>query len=120
MAILFGRFGGQKFFDGKKLVSDIYGNPNSPKADKLFISNLYKIYNLYILMEFYKVPSRRVYPTSSRWMKCPLTAVLTPKERRLRLYHSKGKFALTAGKSLPAVRSLVAKTWLNLVLRISY
>jgi hypothetical protein len=38
-----------------KLVHNIYGNPNSPQVDKIFFLNLYKVYNLYILMDFYLV-----------------------------------------------------------------
>ena len=38
-----------------KFVCDIIKNPNSPQADKLFFPNLYKLYNLYIIMDGYLV-----------------------------------------------------------------
>jgi hypothetical protein len=66
MAALFGSFGAKSLSSGGKFVCNIYGNPNSPQADKLFFLNLYKVYNLYILMDFYLVFSREVCPRSSR------------------------------------------------------
>jgi hypothetical protein len=65
MAVLFGSFGAKSLSGGGKLVSNIYGNPNSLQADKLFFLNLYKVCNLYTLMDFYLVLSRRVCPRSS-------------------------------------------------------
>jgi hypothetical protein len=65
MAILFENFGVETLSDGGKFVRNIYGNPNFPRVDKLFFPNLYKIYNLYILMDFHLILSRRVYPRSS-------------------------------------------------------
>jgi hypothetical protein len=59
-------FGTKSLSSGKKLIRNNYGNPNSPRADKLFFSKLYKVYNLYILMDFYLVFSRRVCPRSSQ------------------------------------------------------
>jgi hypothetical protein len=47
MVALFGSFGGKS--------SASRGNPSSPQMDKLFFLNLYTIYNLYILMDFYLV-----------------------------------------------------------------
>jgi hypothetical protein len=48
--------------------------------DKLFFRNLYKVYNLYILMDFYLVLSRRVCPRSSQpdgcIVKCPFSIVI--------------------------------------------
>jgi hypothetical protein len=38
MAALFGSFGAKSLYGGGKLVSNIYGNPNSPQADKLIQS----------------------------------------------------------------------------------
>jgi hypothetical protein len=66
MAALFGSFGAKSLSNRGKLVHNIYGNPNSPRADKLFFLNLYKVYNLYILMDFYLVLLREVYPRSSQ------------------------------------------------------
>jgi hypothetical protein len=66
MATLFESFGTKSLFGEGKLVNNIYGNPNFPRADKLFFLNLYKIYNLYILKDFYLVLSRRVCPSSSQ------------------------------------------------------
>jgi hypothetical protein len=65
MATLFGSFGAKSLSGGGKLVYNIYGNPNSPQTNKLFFLNLYKVYNLYILMDFYLVLWRRVCPRSS-------------------------------------------------------
>jgi hypothetical protein len=62
MVALFGSFGAKSLSGGGKLVCNIYGNP---QADKLFFLNLYKVYNLYILMDFYLVLLRRVCPRSS-------------------------------------------------------
>jgi hypothetical protein len=64
MAILFRSFGIKSLSDGGKLVRNIYGNPNSPRANKPFFPNLYKVYNLYILMDFYLVLSMEVCPRS--------------------------------------------------------
>jgi hypothetical protein len=55
MAILFGSFGAKSLSSEGKLIHNIYGNPNSHRADKLFFLNLYKVYDLYILMDFYLV-----------------------------------------------------------------
>jgi hypothetical protein len=55
MAALFGSFGAKSLFGGRKLVRNIYGNPKVPQVDKLFFLNIYKVYNLYILMNFYLV-----------------------------------------------------------------
>jgi hypothetical protein len=65
MVALFGSFGAKSLSDGGKLVHNIYGNPNSPQVNKLFFLNLYKVYNLYILMDFYHVLSREVCSRSS-------------------------------------------------------
>jgi hypothetical protein len=51
---------------GRKLVRDIYGNPNPPQANKFFFPNLYKLHNSYILMDFYLILSREVCPRSSQ------------------------------------------------------
>jgi hypothetical protein len=51
MAALFGSFGVKSLSTVGKFVHNIYGNPNSPQADKLSFLNLYKVYNLYILMD---------------------------------------------------------------------
>jgi hypothetical protein len=58
-------FGAKSLSGGRKLVCNIYGNPNFLSTDKLFFLNLYKVYNLYILMDFYLVLLRRVCPRSS-------------------------------------------------------
>jgi hypothetical protein len=70
MVALFGSFGAKSLSGGEKLVHNIYGNPNSPRANKLFFLNLYKVYNLYILIDFYLVLSREVCPRSSRPHGC--------------------------------------------------
>jgi hypothetical protein len=48
-AALFGSFVVKSLSGGGKLVYNIYGNPNSPRADKLLFLNLYKVYNFDIL-----------------------------------------------------------------------
>jgi hypothetical protein len=55
MTTLFGRFSAKNLSGGEKLVCNIYENPNSPSTNKLFFLNLHKVYNLYILMDFYLV-----------------------------------------------------------------
>jgi hypothetical protein len=45
-------FGTKILSSGRKLVRNIYGNPNSPQADKHFFLNLFKVYNLYICNGF--------------------------------------------------------------------
>jgi hypothetical protein len=49
IATFFGSFGAKSLSGGRKLIHNIYGNPNSPWANKIFFLNLYKVYNLYIL-----------------------------------------------------------------------
>ena len=46
--------------NGGNFVHNINGNPNSSWENKLFFLNLYKLQNLYILMDFYLVFSRGV------------------------------------------------------------
>jgi hypothetical protein len=76
MAALFVSFGGKCLSDGRIFVQDIYGKPNSPWANKILFPNLYKLYNLYILMDFYLIVLREVCTRSSqlhgRSVKCPL------------------------------------------------
>ena len=76
MVTLFGRFGTKRLSNKGKLVLNIYENPNSPRAEKNFFPNLYEVYNLYILTDFYLVLLRRVCTRSSRphgcSVKCPL------------------------------------------------
>jgi hypothetical protein len=55
MTTLFGSFGAKSLSGGRKLVRNIDGNPNSPRTSKFFFLNLYKVYNLCILMDFYLV-----------------------------------------------------------------
>jgi hypothetical protein len=55
-------FDAKSLFGGRKFVHNIYGNPNLPRVDKLFFPNLYKLHNLYILMDFYIVFLREVCP----------------------------------------------------------
>jgi hypothetical protein len=43
MTTLFGSFGAKSLYNGGKLVYNIYGNPNSPSADK-FIQSLLPIF----------------------------------------------------------------------------
>jgi hypothetical protein len=52
MAALFGSFGTKSLSDGWKLDCNIYGNPNSCRADKLFFLNLYKAPGGHSLMKF--------------------------------------------------------------------
>jgi hypothetical protein len=40
MAATFGSFGAKRLSVGEKLIHNIYGNPNSPQAVKLFFPNL--------------------------------------------------------------------------------
>jgi hypothetical protein len=56
----FGVLGPSLLGGGKFVHNNIYGNPNSPQADKFFFPNLYKLHYLYILMDFYLVLLRRV------------------------------------------------------------
>jgi hypothetical protein len=65
MVALFVRFGAKSLSNVEKFVQDKNGNPNYLLVDKLFLPNLYKLHNLYILMDFYLVLSRRVCPRSS-------------------------------------------------------
>jgi hypothetical protein len=60
MAILFVSFGAKSLASGQKFVHDINENPNSFQEEKLFFPNLYKLHNLYILMNFYLVFLRGV------------------------------------------------------------
>jgi hypothetical protein len=75
MAIILVSFGAKSLFGGGKFVYNIYGNPNCPQVDKLFFPNLYKLHSLYILIGFYLVFLREVYPGSfcsdSHSGKCP-------------------------------------------------
>jgi hypothetical protein len=66
MAAFFVSFSAKSLFNGGTFICNIYGNPNFPQANKLFFLNLYKLHNLYILMDFYLVLSREVYPRSSQ------------------------------------------------------
>jgi hypothetical protein len=50
MATLFGHFYAKSLFGERKLVHNIYGNPNSPQADKLFFPNLYKACQYHFLI----------------------------------------------------------------------
>jgi hypothetical protein len=43
MAALFMGFGANSLSGGRKFVQDIYGNPNSPRADKQFFIKIFKI-----------------------------------------------------------------------------
>jgi hypothetical protein len=73
MIALFGSFGAKNLSGGGKLVHNIYENPISPEGDKLFFLNLYKVYNLYILMDFYLFLLREVCTRPhGRSVKCPL------------------------------------------------
>jgi hypothetical protein len=48
MATLFVSFGVKSLSNGGIFVCNIYGNPHSPQADKLFFPNLYKLHHLNI------------------------------------------------------------------------
>ena len=48
MTTLFVSFGAKSLSNGGMFVCNIYGNPNSPQADKLFFPNLYKLHYLNI------------------------------------------------------------------------
>jgi hypothetical protein len=75
MVVCFVSFGTKSLFDRRKFVHNINGNPNSPQVNTLFFPNLYKVHNMYILMDFYLVLSKGVYPRSSQpkghSAKCP-------------------------------------------------
>jgi hypothetical protein len=75
MAVLLGNFGAKNFSGGGKVLSNIYENPNSPRTNKFFFPNLYKLHYLYILMDSYLILWKRVCPRSSQPVgynvKCP-------------------------------------------------
>jgi hypothetical protein len=52
MEALFMSFGPKNMAGGWKFVHNIIENPNFSWEDKLFFPNLYKLHNLYILMDF--------------------------------------------------------------------
>jgi hypothetical protein len=70
MATLLKSFGTKSLSGGGILICNIYRNPNSPQTDKLLFPNLYKVYNLYILMDFYLILLRRVCTRSSQPDDC--------------------------------------------------
>jgi hypothetical protein len=72
----FCEFWHQSLSGGKKFIYNIYGNPNCARLDKLFFPNLYKLYNMSILMDFYLVPLREVCPRSSRPDGCSVKRLL--------------------------------------------
>jgi hypothetical protein len=80
MTALYVSFDTKSLFGEGKFVHNIYGNPNSSRADKILFPNLYKLHNLYILMDFYLVLLREVCTRSSQLygcsMKRPLLAPL--------------------------------------------
>ena len=80
MASLFGSFGAKSLLGRGKLVSSFYRNPNSLQTSKLIFPKLYKVYNLYILMDFYLVLLRRVCTRSFRPHGC---SVKRPLEKEL-------------------------------------
>lgn len=86
MVALFGSFGTKNLFSGEKLIRNIYENPNSRQTDKLFFPKLYKVFNLYILMDFYLVLSRRLCPRSSR--PTPIVNRPLPSTENLYIHHS--------------------------------
>jgi hypothetical protein len=53
MLALFGSFGIQSISNGGKSIRNVYGNPNFLRGNKLFFPSLYRVHNLYILMDFY-------------------------------------------------------------------
>ena len=50
----------------KKYYPQYLWDPNSSQMDKFFFLNLYKIYNLSILIDFYLILSSRICPRSSQ------------------------------------------------------
>jgi hypothetical protein len=60
IATIFVSFGSKNLFGRRKFVYNINRNPNSPREDNCFFSNLYKLYNLHILMDFYFILARKV------------------------------------------------------------
>jgi hypothetical protein len=53
MATFFVGFGAKSLSTTGKFVQEKNGNQNSPQVDKLFFPNLYKLCNLYVLMDIY-------------------------------------------------------------------
>jgi hypothetical protein len=70
MTTLFVSFGAKSLSNGAKFIQDENGNPNSPQEDKLSFPNLYKLHNLYFLMDFYLVHEKpcliHTHPASCR------------------------------------------------------
>ena len=71
---IFMNFGAKSLFGWGKFVHDIYENPNSPWADKLSFPNLYKLHDLYILMDFFLVPLTEVCLRSFGLHNCSVEA----------------------------------------------
>jgi hypothetical protein len=65
MATLFVNFGAKSLVHGQIFVYNFNGNPNALQDNKLFFPNLYKLYNLCILMNFHLVILRGICPRSS-------------------------------------------------------
>ena len=54
MATLFMSFNTKNFANGRKFLHDINDNLDSPWEDKPFFPNLYKLHNLYTLIDFHQ------------------------------------------------------------------
>jgi hypothetical protein len=76
-------FGVKILSGGGKFVHNICGNLNSRQADKLFFPNLYKLHNLFILIDFYLVLLREVFPRSFQPHNHSVKRPLTPKGPRV-------------------------------------
>ena len=65
MIALFVNFGSKSLYGGEKFIYNINENSHSPQVDKFFFPNLYKLYNFYILIDFYLVLLKKVL-----WIHC--------------------------------------------------
>jgi hypothetical protein len=72
MVTIFMSFSTKSFAGGRKFLHDINDNLDSPWEDKPFFPNLYKLHNLYTLMDFHLVLLRGVCLKSSQPNDCSI------------------------------------------------
>jgi hypothetical protein len=53
--LFFVRFGSKNLAIVQNFIHNFSGNPNSPQENKPFFPNIYKLHNLYLLMNFYLI-----------------------------------------------------------------
>ena len=104
MGAFFVSFGTKILSCGDKFIQDKIGNPNSLWMNKPFFPKLYKLYNLYILMDFYLALLKKICPRSS-WSD-------TLSVERPQTYSTHGEF------SLPRSRFFSSQhRWLDLAVK---